>query len=315
MEKNPTISIISPVYNVAPYLDVFIQSILGQTYQNFELLLITDGPTDSSVDICKKYRENDARIRIIEQPYNMGVAKARNRGLESASGRYVMLADSDDYLTKNALELELNLMQNLNVDIVYGGYYTDCEGDISLKKFHFAKRYYSHTDALRNHLNFHTLYGYPWGKLFKRSILEGIMIPEDMSNGEDGVFSFRALCAAANGVAFTSRPVYYYRIRSDSLTARGSGFAERDLDIIKQIQYIRQSTHSGFKHSLNVFEFLSYLGVLRKYEASSADKQSEFKDASDVLRQSCNSLWRECFIYANNPRHKFTALQYGLRHQ
>ena len=122
MEKNPLISIISPVYNVSQYLDTFVQSILGQTYRNFELLLVTDCPTDSSLDICKKYAEIDPRAKVIEQPRNMGVAKARNRGLSFVAGEYVMLADSDDYLTKNALELELNLIQKSNVDIVYGGY-------------------------------------------------------------------------------------------------------------------------------------------------------------------------------------------------
>lgn len=113
MKNKPLISIVSPVYNVASYLDVFVQSILDQTYQNFELLLVTDCPTDSSLNICKKYSETDSRVKIIEQPFNMGVARARNRGLSLAAGEYVMLADSDDYLAQNALELELNLYKNL----------------------------------------------------------------------------------------------------------------------------------------------------------------------------------------------------------
>lgn len=315
MEKNPLISIISPVYNVSQYLDTFVQSILGQTYRNFELLLVTDCPTDSSLDICKKYAEIDPRAKVIEQPRNMGVAKARNRGLSFVAGEYVMLADSDDYLTKNALELELNLIQKSNVDIVYGGYYTDCDGEIALKKFRFAKKHYSHVEALRNHLNFHTLYGYPWGKLFKRSILEGIQDPEDMSSGDDGVFSYRALYNAKNGVEFTSQPVYYYRIRRDSLTARGSGFRERDFDIIRQIQYVREVTKDNkLSHCLNVFEFLSYLGTLKKYESSSEDMRRRFIAPSKVLEDSCNALWKECFIYARNPKHKLMALQYGLIH-
>lgn len=315
MKNKPLISIVSPVYNVASYLDVFVQSILDQTYQNFELLLVTDCPTDSSLNICKKYSETDSRVKIIEQPFNMGVARARNRGLSLAAGEYVMLADSDDYLAQNALELELKLIQESNVDIVYGGYYTDCDGEISLKKFRFAKEYYSYADALRNHLNFHTLYGYPWGKLFKRSVLEGVQDPEDMSSGDDGVFSYRALCNAKNGVAFTSQPVYYYRIRRDSLTARGSGFRERDLDIIKQIQYVRQATENDeLKHYLDVFEFLSYLGMLRKYESSSKEVQNRYAEQCEVLKKILQCLWKRCFAYAKNPKHKLSALQYGLMH-
>ena len=104
------ITIVAPVYNVEKYLKKFIESVLNQTYKNFELLLITDCPTDDSLSVCESYALKDNRIRVIKQERNGGVAKARNRGLSETKGDYIMLADSDDYLPQDALEILLSLL-------------------------------------------------------------------------------------------------------------------------------------------------------------------------------------------------------------
>ena len=100
---NPAISVIVPVYNSADYLQVTIESILNQTYQNFELILINDGSTDDSGSICAKYSQMDERVKVIHQD-NGGVSKARNSGLEKAIGKYVYFCDSDDYVFPDALD-------------------------------------------------------------------------------------------------------------------------------------------------------------------------------------------------------------------
>lgn len=101
---NPAISVIVPVYNSVDYLKVIIESILNQTYQNFELILVNDGSTDDSETICEKYSQMDERVKVIHQD-NGGVSKARNRGLEKAVGEYVYFCDSDDYVFPDALEI------------------------------------------------------------------------------------------------------------------------------------------------------------------------------------------------------------------
>ena len=151
------------MYIVEKYLKQFIESIINQTYKNFELLLVTDCPTDNSELICKTYAEKDDRVHIIPNEVNMGVAKTRNNGLAVAKGNYIMLADSDDYLTEDALEKAYQLLIKDKTDIVYCGFYTDFEGDIQRKKFRFYKRKYDYEKAIKSHLSFHTLYGYPGG--------------------------------------------------------------------------------------------------------------------------------------------------------
>ncbi|OZG66566.1 capsular polysaccharide biosynthesis protein [Bifidobacterium eulemuris] len=225
-----------------------------------------------------------------------------------------MLADSDDYLAPCALQDSLNLLTDSQTDIAYCGYWTDRDGDIRQKRFRFFKGRYSHNQAVTEHLNLHTLYGYPWGKLFRREVLEDVWNPEDMSYGEDGVFSYRALYNAERGVAFTDKPIYYYRIRRDSLTQHGQGFRERDLEILKQVQYVREWTKDeSFAHPLNVFEFISYTGMMQKYLAADATVRNEFTEEFMTMKTACDSTWKSCLLHAKNPAFRLRALRYGLR--
>lgn len=101
--NTPTVSIIVPVYNSATYLQLSVDSILNQTYQDFELILVNDGSVDDSGKICTNYSLLDKRVKVVHQE-NGGVSKARNRGIEEAVGKYVYFCDSDDYLFSDALE-------------------------------------------------------------------------------------------------------------------------------------------------------------------------------------------------------------------
>lgn len=307
------ISLIAPVYNVEKYLPKFLESVLCQTFREFELLLVTDCPTDSSLEICEEYARKDHRIRVIAQPYNEGAAKARNRGLSEAKGEYIMFADSDDYLAADALEVSLNLLEKENVDIAYGGFYIDRDGEVSQKKFRGAKKVYSHDGAIKAHLNVHTLYGYPFGKLFKREVLLDVRYPEDMSCGEDGVFSFWALSKAYR-VAFTRHPIYYYRIRSDSLSGRGHSFAGRELDVFRQVEYVREILEdSKFVKYLDVFAFMLFLGPMDKYISSDEEAKRQFQDAYLKMKTYCDKVWKGVMFLSINPRVKIVAMKYGLK--
>lgn len=116
------VSIIVPVYNVEKYLDQCISSVLSQTYQNWELLLIDDGSTDNSKEICDQYSKKDSRIKAIHK-VNGGVSSARNLGLENAQGEYLMFLDSDDFwLYDNVLQLLVDKALSENLDVVRGEY-------------------------------------------------------------------------------------------------------------------------------------------------------------------------------------------------
>lgn len=125
--NNELISIIVPIYNKEDYLPQCLDSIINQSYTNFEVLLVNDGSTDSSGIICQEYAERDSRFRYIEKE-NGGVSSARNLGLERSEGAYITFIDSDDWVEFNYLEVLYNALRENNADVAissYKSYYLD----------------------------------------------------------------------------------------------------------------------------------------------------------------------------------------------
>ena len=142
-KMNPAISVVIPVYNVEAYLRECVDSVLCQTMQDFEIILIDDGATDSSGAICDEYGTKDSRIRVIHQP-NGGLSAARNTGLDAAIGEYVYFLDSDDYIKPYALEHLLQLAKKENADVVFFDafvFFTDCEPDPNVYQYHRSREY------------------------------------------------------------------------------------------------------------------------------------------------------------------------------
>ena len=116
---DPLVSIIVPVYNVKPYLNRCVDSLLGQSYQNMELLLVDDGSTDGSGELCDELAVEDGRIRVFHKP-NGGLSDARNHGMHHARGEYFCFLDSDDLLPENALEKLVGLCEQHRADVAMG---------------------------------------------------------------------------------------------------------------------------------------------------------------------------------------------------
>lgn len=118
----PLVTVIMPVYNAERYMQQSIESIIAQTYQNWELLIVDDGSTDSSVQIMQKYCSRDRRIQMIPSTGNEGVASARNKGIQTAKGEYIAFLDSDDLWKAEKLEIQIHYMQEHNCGFVYSAY-------------------------------------------------------------------------------------------------------------------------------------------------------------------------------------------------
>ena len=114
---NEKISVIVPVYNAEAYLDKCIESLIRQSYDNLEIILIDDKSTDKSLKICYEWRERDERISVFEHSNNKGQASARNLGLEKASGKYITFVDSDDWIEEKLIEKLYNKLKVVNADI------------------------------------------------------------------------------------------------------------------------------------------------------------------------------------------------------
>lgn len=212
------ISVIVPVYNVEKYIERCVDSVLAQTYKEFELILVDDGSTDYSGEICEKLGSKDHRIRVFHQE-NKGLSAARNRGLKEAEGEYITYIDSDDYVDELYLEILYQNAVSYQADISVCGCllaWENCKAKKCVNGDGKVKLY-SGRDATaevvkKNRRNMITA----WGKLYHRTLREQLIYPEGKIH-EDEFVTYRVLYAAKK-VVETGEPLYYYFQRGNSIT-------------------------------------------------------------------------------------------------
>lgn len=206
------ISIITPVFNVEKYIDRCINSILGQTYSDYELLLVNDGSKDSSGRICDNYAVQDTRIKVFHIE-NSGCAAARNYGLDHAKGDYICFVDSDDYLHPDYLMTLINLICNYAADIAMCNYSnTDSYGnciDNPRKKYSYEVKAYSPIEISKEVYGKNFVpYVVVWNKLYSKKIWSRTRFIEKV-NCEDEVI-IQKLYHIADKIVFKDEPLYYY---------------------------------------------------------------------------------------------------------
>ena len=169
------ISVIVPVYNDRKYIDKCINCILSQTYRNIELLLIVDGATDGSEEVCRSYEKKDERVRVIVKE-NGGTADTRNRGLDEAKGDYIAFMDTDDYASESYLEVLYNGISNSGADISAIGLQEVSEFDQIITNAHIYDEYIilDKEEAIRNLFN-DDLYGnFVWNKMYRKKLFDNV---------------------------------------------------------------------------------------------------------------------------------------------
>lgn len=203
------ISVIVPIYNSEKLLAKCIDSLLAQSYSDFELVLVDDGSTDRSGIFCDDYCERDKRIKVIHQE-NLGVSEARNHGLDVARGEYVCFVDSDDYVTEDYLS---NF--TFGVDLSVQGYMVSNRGDIIKRSY---KNTYSENDAARIYCT-SQLHSGPICKLCRTSIIKkyNVRFPKGISFSEDTIFFLRYL-QYCDSISITDKVGYVYVNREGTLS-------------------------------------------------------------------------------------------------
>lgn len=214
---NELVSIIVPVYNTEKYIRQCLDSILNQTYQNFECLLINDGSSDNSADICREYVAKDTRFRYFEKE-NGGVSSARNLGIECSGGAYITFIDSDDWVDSDYLEVLYSALIEEQADIAVSTY----------KKFNISDNcWYFHSfqvkydrkvftnieliDELVDLDSFDFSYRFVSGKLVNKTSLKKIRFNELTTLGEDMEFWFKLYLISAR-IVYVNRDSYIYRV-------------------------------------------------------------------------------------------------------
>lgn len=207
------LSIIVPVYNVEKYLDKCMQSVLNQrTTYRYQVIAVNDGSEDRSGALLDKYRDYE-QLTVLTQK-NRGLSGARNTGLRSARGRYIMFVDSDDYLAETAIQSLMDTAYRLDADIVQGGYY-DIEGDSETV---LGSIQYKDNDSVPPN---GCVTGMAWGKVYKARLFENVCFPEGYWF-EDTIVT-GILTHLSTTIATVSNMVYFYRRNNAGITRTSTG--------------------------------------------------------------------------------------------
>lgn len=219
------ISIIIPVYNIENYIGECITSVLRQSYENLEIIVIDDGSTDNTREIVKNLCETDLRITLIEQE-NHGVSFARNVGIKRAKGDYLIFVDGDDWLEIDSVQRLLSYALELEADIIKGSFiWRDTIRGLK-KDYILEEKKYEKQEVIKSFLCGRNIPSSVWASLYKRDFIcrNNLFFNEDEKIGEDGVFTMKAL-DKANAVYLTSVPVYNVRVREGSASRKDIVFS------------------------------------------------------------------------------------------
>ena len=219
------ISVIVPIHNIESYLPQCIESLLVQSFTNFELILVDNGSPDNCPEICDRYAATDSRIRVIHKE-NHGLLSARKAGLEKAKGKYIAYVDGDDWVDIFYLDTLYKMAEANDSDLVVTGHFREFDGKIETIKPSFTGNYDASeirslvlpTAIYNGHFCEHNVSTYVWNKLFKRALLLKYVldIPNDIIMGEDAAITYTYL-TLCNHITICDIPIYYYRQRPDSI--------------------------------------------------------------------------------------------------
>lgn len=212
------ISIIVPVYNVGEYLCECLDSILSQTYQNLEIILVDDGSTDDCPELCDSYASKDSRIKVIHQ-VNQGLSAARNKGFEASRGNYIAFVDADDIIFCTYIEKLYSLIIKNNAQIAICSY-TRAQNGLDEKTV--AQEYILTSEKMLKewHAKRKPIETVVWNKLYSREILKNFehnkIFPEGKTH--EDIYTSHLFVNFAKTVAITNKKLYFYRKREKSIS-------------------------------------------------------------------------------------------------
>ncbi|HFU4117171.1 TPA: glycosyltransferase [Streptococcus suis] len=279
-EKQELISIVIAAYNVEQYLEECLESVLNQTYQHIEVILVNDGSTDQTVDIAEAFASRDQRLKVIHIE-NQGASVAKNTGIAHASGSYVVLVDSDDIISRDQVQVLYDLAKRENADITMGHYYVydendgrfyyypmDHSRDYELVAPHQAverQAYWQHYNTANYIMTF--------CKLIKRSLFQDVAFPIGRRFDDDACT--HKLFLKANKIVHANQHLYTYRRRRNSIMTSGFNLSWVD-DLIpvyeeKLIDCLLAQVPIGSvrQRYLNILNEYKYLMEQRGYQDSS----------------------------------------------
>lgn len=262
------ISVVVPVYHVEAYIERCIESLLHQTYQNLEIILVDDGGDDACPAICDAYAKKDARIKVIHKK-NGGLSDARNAGLKEARGTYLAYVDSDDYILPDTYEKMQKALKRENADIAVCNYESVTEQGESIAekntKMDISDRTYTSKEAICNLCgpNYH-YWVTAWNRLYKTEIAKQVRFPVGKIHEDE--FTAHLFYDKADKIVGISEPFYKYVIRENSIMTRKYGVKN-----LAYVEALRNRTEYCMDHGLEETG-LAFLRWMSRYLMNVYDK-------------------------------------------
>ena len=299
MDHMPLISVIVPVYNVQPYLEKALNSIIQQTLGDIQIILVDDGSDDGSLDICHEFARKDERIQMVESRHQ-GVAAARNIGLNIAAGEYIAFVDADDWLEHNMIEEMISVVTS-DVGIVCcandnreenGGYVSDSElRNEVLTKEQQIEYFFNNFGS-----------GHLWNKLIRAELFSSIRFNDDYKDGEDADVYWKILLKNKYKIIHISNILYHYRCNKTSITkSRLSAANATQIDMWEKLE--KECNVFAPKYSRNASTHLVVVCILFLY------RMYNEKYYDDSLERRIISIIRRKIGETKNIK----TLKYGLK--
>lgn len=289
---NLLISVIIPVYNVEKYLHKCVDSVLAQTYQNLEIILVDDGSTDSSGKICDEYAQKENRINVIHKK-NGGLSSARNAGIDIAKGEFLAFIDSDDWVDAQFIEILYETLCKYHTQIACVGYYeVDQRGSRAILPLSTQQQtLVSHEQAIE--MGFSSLGFFACNKLFAKTLFQEIRFPfgqlfEDLSTTSK-------LFLKADRIAISNKPLYYYnRLNMGSITK--ADFAVKKLDYFKAtgeiLSYAVSANNKKLIYVIEQERAYHIAGFFRQMAAVRFEDKNIINPLQKELRRNIGKLWK-----------------------
>ena len=285
------LTVIVPVYNVELYLDRCVQSIIQQTYKNLEIILVDDGSTDGSSEMCDQWAQKDSRIQVIHKK-NGGLSSARNAGLDISEGEFLSFIDSDDFIELDMYQTMMDALQNSGKDIACCGRIVDLWGKRKKKEYTRSEpKVYSREEAMKEVLCLRDIDVSAWDKIYRKELFEGIRYPEGKIS-EDAVIIFQLL-EKTNGVIHVGRDFYHYIYRQGSISKATYSHAKYDAyENCIQITEFFEQKHPDLLSHVKIYNTRICAGLL---EGMYSDTQfiKEYKKDFEAYR----AMFKEGFLF------------------
>lgn len=296
------VSVIVPIYNVSQFIEKCVTSLLTQTYEKIEIILVDDGSPDDCPAICDAFAARDARVRVIHQ-HNGGLSAARNTGIQAAKGAYLAFVDGDDFVSPDYIETLLNACEENHTKMAACGYIEYYSEERRTVVCVDEPVVLSAEEAITDIFTMsNQVQVMAWNKLYARELFDTTDIRYPVGKIHEDVFTTYRYCAAAGKIACVNKPCYYYVQREGSIISQTFSPAKRLqlLDAVSSIQPFVESHTPIYDEAYAYYVFLNCLTIINAMADSRYYDKQLFNEMRGRIREHFSDLRKNRYFSSKN---------------